>query len=79
MRLTLILFLSTVAFAEAPAPNPELDAAKARIAWLEQKIAATESKSRACFEIYSADMTLNNLSKQEPPKAQEPKKTEDKK
>lgn len=50
---------------DAPKPNPELDSANARITWLEQALAATQKKAQACFDIYSADMTLNALAKQD--------------
>ncbi len=77
---------STILYAETPTPNPELDAAKARIATLEraldiakQKLAATESKSKLCFDsligiFNAADMKLNQLAQQEPNKVEDVKK-----
>jgi hypothetical protein len=64
-------------WAEEPKTNPELDAAKARITWLEQSLAVMTNKVKVCFDLYNTDMLLANLAKQEPPKA--PPQAEDKK
>jgi hypothetical protein len=79
--LTLIVFGSGLGAEELPKPaDKDLADAKARIAWLEQKLGATEAKAQACLQIYGADMQLNNLATREPkvtppePKAPEPKK-----
>jgi len=67
----LLLFVPLVLFAEETKPVSD-ESLRARIAWLEQKLAATEQKSRACFNIYGAEIQLNALAQQEPPKP-EPK------
>lgn len=46
--------------------SPEVDTLKARIAWLEQKLAATEAKMTALMQFYGAQDQLTNLAKQEP-------------
>jgi hypothetical protein len=66
MKLFLLPLLAFSLVAAEDKPSPELDAAKQRIAWLEQKLAATEQKAKACFDIYGADMRLIQLEKQEP-------------
>lgn len=65
MKAILFFVLASAALAE-DAPTPELDAAKARITWLEQTLAAMTKKSQACFDIYNADMAINALARQEP-------------
>ena len=44
----------------------ELADAKARIAWLEQKLAATEAKMAALMQFYSANDALTGLAAKEP-------------
>jgi hypothetical protein len=64
MKLSIIFLLAVSLLAEDTAPNPELDAAKAKINLLEQTVSALQKKVQACFDIYSSDMTLNALAKQ---------------
>ncbi len=74
-RAILLALLALTLAAEDPPkqapksdPQQEIAALKQDNALLKQKLAATEAKARACFEIYQADMMLNALSKQEPAK-----------
>jgi hypothetical protein len=61
-KFAIILLAVTALKAEdAVAPNPELDAANARIAILEQALDAMANKSQACFSLYTADMKLTDL------------------
>lgn len=46
--------------------NPELDAAKARIVLLEQKLALTEAKLTALAQFYAATEQLQGLAAKEP-------------
>ena len=77
--LILALTLTALHAQDAPKPpDPELAAAKARIAYLEAKIAATEAKSKTCFEALvgvfnAADVQLANLH-EPPPFVPAPKK-----
>lgn len=65
MKLSIIFLLALGLRAEDASPNPELEAAKARVGALEQTVAALQKKVQACFDIYAADMTLVNLAKQQ--------------
>lgn len=48
------------------ASNPEPESAKARIAWLEQKLSITEAKMAALMQFYSANEQLQGLAAKEP-------------
>ena len=50
----------------APGLEKELADAKARIAWLEDKLRATEAKMQALMQFYSANDALTGLAAKEP-------------
>ncbi len=84
MKMLLFLSASLLLAEDSVTPKPEMVLLtaeqyhakavelQARVKWLEEKLAATEQKSRACFDIYGAEMKLVQLKDQEP---KEEKKT----
>lgn len=69
MKLAILILLALPLLADDAPKNPELDAAKNRIAWLEAKVQVLEGKVNACQSSQIADFQLANLARQEPKQA----------